>query len=144
MLILLAQPFQSSRFILQITQSEGFPGGAAVKNPPAKQETRVQPLGWKDPLDKEMATHSSILAWRMQWTEAPTRLQTMGCKSWTGLSDKQQLKIMCRDTYTRMFTAAPLNQYTELIQVSVSASLVTVKTKLQRIQTTECQAIYKQ
>ena len=39
-----------------------------VKNPPAMWETRVQPLGWGDPLEKGMATHSSILAWRIPWT----------------------------------------------------------------------------
>ena len=42
--------------------SQGFPGGSVVKNPPAEQETRAQPLGWEDSLEKEMATHSSILA----------------------------------------------------------------------------------
>ena len=40
----------------------GFPGGSAVKNPSVMQETRVRSLGWEDPLEKEMATHSSILA----------------------------------------------------------------------------------
>ena len=55
-----------------------FPGGSAVKNLPAKQETRVQPLGWEDPLEKGMATHSSALAWRIPWTEEPGRLQAMG------------------------------------------------------------------
>ena len=49
-----------------------------VKNLPAKQETRVQSLGQEDPLEKEMATHSSILAWRIPWTEEPSRLQSMG------------------------------------------------------------------
>ena len=43
----------------------GFPGGSAVKNPPAMQEIWVKSLGWEDPLEKEMATHSSILAWRI-------------------------------------------------------------------------------
>ena len=42
------------------------------------QETQVQSLGWKDPLEKEMATHSSILAWRIPWTEKPGVLQSMG------------------------------------------------------------------
>ena len=50
----------------------------AVKNPPAIQETRVQSLGWEDPLEKGMATHSSILAWRIPRTEEPGRLQSMG------------------------------------------------------------------
>ena len=52
-----------------------------VKNLPAVQEmleTRVQSLGWKDPLEKEMATHCSILAWRIPWTEEPGGLQSMG------------------------------------------------------------------
>ena len=48
-----------------------------VKNPPALQETRVQSLGQEDSLEKEMATHSSILAWRIPWTEKPGRLQSM-------------------------------------------------------------------
>ena len=50
----------------------------SVKNLPAMQETWVRFLGWEDPLEKEMATHSSILAWRMPWTEEPGRLQSMG------------------------------------------------------------------
>ena len=45
-----------------------------VKRLPTMQETRVQSLGWEDPLEKEMATHSSILAWKIPWTEEP------GCK----------------------------------------------------------------
>ena len=45
-----------------------------VKNLPAMQETQVQPLGWEDPLEKGMATHSSVLAWRIPWTEEPGRL----------------------------------------------------------------------
>ena len=49
-----------------------------VKNPPAMQETWVRSLGWEDPLEKGMATHSSILAWRIPWTEEPGRLQLMG------------------------------------------------------------------
>ena len=49
-----------------------------VKNLPAMLETRVQFLGWEDPLEKEMVTHSSILAWRIPQTEEPGRLQSMG------------------------------------------------------------------
>ena len=48
------------------------------------QETGVQSLGWEDPLEEEMATHSSILAWEIPWTEEPVGLQSMGSqKSWT-------------------------------------------------------------
>ena len=50
----------------------------SVKNLPARQETRVQFLGQEDPLEKEMATHSSILAWRLPWTEEPGRLESTG------------------------------------------------------------------
>ena len=49
-----------------------------VKNLPDMWENRVQSLGWEDPLEKEMATHSSILAWGIPWTEEPGRLQPMG------------------------------------------------------------------
>ena len=49
-----------------------------VKNPPAMWETWVQSLGCEDPLEEGMATHSSILAWRIPWTEEPGRLQSMG------------------------------------------------------------------
>ena len=48
-----------------------------VKNLPAMQETWVRSLGWEDPLEKGLATHSSILAWRIPWTEEPGRLQSM-------------------------------------------------------------------
>ena len=61
------------------------PGGSraslvaqAVKNLPVMQETQVQSLGQEDPLKKQMATHSSILAWRIPWTEEPGGLQSMG------------------------------------------------------------------
>ena len=49
-----------------------------VKNPPAMQETWVWSLGWEDPLEKGMTTHSSILVWKIPWTEEPARLQPMG------------------------------------------------------------------
>ena len=49
-----------------------------VKNPPAIQETWVRSLGWEDPLEEGMATHSSIFAWRTPWTEEPGRLQSIG------------------------------------------------------------------
>ena len=49
-----------------------------VKNPPAMQETWVQSLGREHPLEKGMATHASVLAWRIPWTEKPGRLYSMG------------------------------------------------------------------
>ena len=54
------------------------PGGSDGKNPPAIQETWIQSLGWEDPLENGMATHSSNLAWKIPWTEDHGRLQSMG------------------------------------------------------------------
>ena len=51
------------------------------------KEKQAQPLGWGDPLEKEMAAHSIILAWKIPWTETLGGLEFMGCKSRTGLSD---------------------------------------------------------
>ena len=54
----------------------GFPGGSdSKKNLPAREETQVQSLGWEDPLEKEMATHSSIHTWRIPWMEETGRLE---------------------------------------------------------------------
>ena len=72
-----------------------------VKHLPTMRETRVQSLGQEDPLKKEMATHSSTLAWKILWTEKPGRLQSMGLQSQTRLSNfpfphvsKVMLKIL--------------------------------------------------
>ena len=65
----------------------GFPGGSNVKCLPAMWETQVQSLGQTDPLEKEMATHSSTLAWKILWMEEPSRLRSMRLQSWTQLSD---------------------------------------------------------
>ena len=56
----------------------GFPGSSVVKNPPAMQKMRVQSQGGEDTLEKEIASHSSILAWEIPCTEKPGRLQSMG------------------------------------------------------------------
>ena len=50
------------------------------RNLRAMQESWIQPLGWEDPLEKGMATHSNVLVWRIPWTEEPGRLQFVGCK----------------------------------------------------------------
>ena len=56
----------------------GFPGGLAEKNPFANARDLGLSPGWEDPLEREMATHSSILDWEMPWTEEPGGLQSMG------------------------------------------------------------------
>ena len=64
-----------------------------VKNQPAMQETQVQSLGWEDPLEEEMATHFSILAWRIPQTEEPDRRHGVA-KSRTRLSDETTITAM--------------------------------------------------
>ena len=66
-LVTALKPFLSLSFVAQ-----------RLKRLPAMRETWVRSLGWKDPLEKEMATHSSILAWRIPWTEEPGGLQSTG------------------------------------------------------------------
>ena len=65
---------------LRLRLSRSFPGGSVVKNLPVAQETQVRSLGQEDPLEKEMVTHSSILAWRIPWTEELGRLLSVGSK----------------------------------------------------------------
>ena len=78
----------SSQVSILISLYMVFPGGSEVKSPPTMQETRVQSLGRADPLEKETATHASILARGIPWTEEPCGLQSMGSqKSWILLSD---------------------------------------------------------
>ena len=63
--------------MLHFFLTSGFPGGSAVKNLLVVQETWIQSPGQEDSLEKEMTTHSSILAWKIPWTEEPGRLQLM-------------------------------------------------------------------
>ena len=70
-----------------------------VKNLPAIQETQVQSLGWKDPLEKEMATHSSILAWRIPWTQEPGRLQSVEVSKESDTTEQLTLSLFSYTTY---------------------------------------------
>ena len=76
----------------------GFPGGSVVKNLSAMQATWVWSLGWEDPLEKETATHSSILAWRIPWIEEPDRLRSMGSQRRHNLATKQPPTLREHDT----------------------------------------------
>ena len=98
-LVLLPNP-RSWRFIY--SSVSGFPGGSVVKNLPtkqemlAKQEMRVWSQGWEDSLEKEMATHSSIPAWEIPWTEESAGLQSRGSQRFGyNLAIKQQ-QLSCR------------------------------------------------
>ena len=65
-------------FVICYLPQRGFHAGSAIKNLSASEETWVRSLGQEDPLVKEMATHSSILAWEIPWTEEAGGLQSMG------------------------------------------------------------------
>ena len=68
--------------------SRASPVAQMVQSPPAVQETWGQPLGQEDPLEMGLAAHSSMLAWRIPWTEEPSRILAMGvAKSWTWMSN---------------------------------------------------------
>ena len=89
--VYLSSPVSFSVSFQQIGFSS-YPIGASlvtqmVENLPSRQETRVRSLGWKDPQEKEMATHSRILARRIPWVEEPGMLQSVGSQSQTRLSD---------------------------------------------------------
>ena len=73
--------------IVMYIQNRSSPVAQKVKNLPAMWETWIRSLGWEDPLEKGMATHSSILTWRLPRTEEPGKLQSMGSQSQTGLRD---------------------------------------------------------
>ena len=75
---------------------KGVPGGSAVKSLSAKQKTQIRSLGWEDPLEEEMATHSSILAWKIPPTEEPGGLRSKGSQRVRqDLATKQQNKMNC-------------------------------------------------
>ena len=83
-----------------------FPRWLSVKNPPVLQETQVQSPGWEDPLEEEMATHSSILAWKIPWTGEPGGLQSMGSQSQTRLSNYATKLFLHR--WVPLFSFLPL------------------------------------
>ena len=76
----LANSVQAFQEIIPINSQWIFPNDSVAENPPAKQEMRVPSLGREDPLEKEMATHSNILAWEIPWIEEPCGLQPKGLK----------------------------------------------------------------
>ena len=94
---------------------KGFPDGSVVKNPPAKQETLAQSLGWEDPLKEEMATHSSILAWETPWTEEPGRLQCMWLWKRHDLATKQQQHVYRKAVKRIQSSHIPHIQFSSII-----------------------------
>ena len=94
-------PFSHNRFCICLNYCLGASLVAQrIKGLPAMQETRVRSLGWEDPLEKEMATHSSTLAWRIPWTEEPGGLQSMG---WQELDMTERLHFHFHLNYSLGF-----------------------------------------
>jgi len=83
----------------------GFSGGSVVKNPPVKQETQGLSLSWEDPLEREMAAHSSILAWRIPWTGEPGRLKFMA------LQRVGHDRVTKQQQHIKLLTYVPLKRY---------------------------------
>ena len=102
-----------------------------LKHLPPMRETQVRSLGWEDPLEKEMATHSSILAWRIPWTEEPGRLQSTG------------LQRVGHDWATSLhFVAGSLEKQESSIKTPISA-LLTMPKPLTVWTTTNCGKFWK-
>ena len=95
-----------------------------VKNLPVMQEmkeTLVQAVDWEDSLDEEMATHSSILAWKIPWTEEPVGLSSLGLQSWTRLSMHTHLKFI-----TRGFSVFTISCPTWIMDVCLSFQFLVI------------------
>ena len=89
----------------------GFPGGSAVKNLPATQETQVWSLGQEDPLEKCRGTHSSILAWRLPGAKEPGRLQFTRSQSQTLLEQlRTHTHAVCSYRHSRCFLFTPTSE----------------------------------
>ena len=90
----------------------GFPGGSVVKNPPAKQEIQIQSRGQEDPLEEEMATHSSILAWKIPWLEEPGGLLSMGLQR---IGHDWAIELVCPHGCVRARTHTHTQIYTHIL-----------------------------
>ena len=84
-----------------------------VKHLPTVQETRLRSLGWEDPLENEMATHSSTLAWKIPWTEEPGRLQSMGSQR-VGHDWATSLHFIHIPIYTKVLTNTRTRGYNKV------------------------------
>ena len=95
---MLVSGVKQSDLVIHIHISRGYLSGSVVKNPPAMQEAWIRTLGWEDPLEEEMATHSCALAWRIPWTEEPGQLQPIGSQIGQDWND-----LACRHTCMYLF-----------------------------------------
>ena len=113
-------------WMIVIIMSEGSPGGSAVKNSPVVQEPQelwVRFLGQEDPLEEGTATHSSILAWRIPWTEGPGGLQSMGSQSQTWLKRLRKHTQRANTSRTLSTHRHCLSDLHVLIHIALTANL---------------------
>jgi len=108
-----------------------------VKNPPAMWETWARSLGWDDPLEEGIATHSGILAWRIPWTEEPGRLQSMGSQRVRWLSEIHTLQ----HTHTHTHTHRVALQYC-IVPAMQESELVLRMSDWTELNWTECMSLY--
>ena len=113
--------------------ARGLPRGSALKNPPAVQEVQVQTLSWKDPLEKEMAAHSSILAWEISWTEESGRLWSVDSQrvrhdlaTKTTRNSSQAIRLRFIHTHTHTHTHTHSYAYISHIHIPVYIALVPI------------------
>ena len=94
-ILIFSELINESTLHIYIYMYMGFPGGAVVKNPPVNAGMQFLSLGGEDPLEKRMATHSSILVWEIPWIVEPVRLPSMGPQE-LGMTErlKQQTTIL--------------------------------------------------
>ena len=112
----------------------GLPSGSAVKKLPAMQKMQVWSLGWEDPLEKCMATHSSIPAREISWTEEPRGLQSIESQSWTRLkqlrervlSSEESVVIWTIYTHTYKYTSLKMGIHTVCVPAKSLQSCLTL------------------
>ena len=110
--VIIQQNIQFHAQIVPHLAIDCFLGGSGSKDSPAMQETWVWSLGWEDPLEKEMSTHSSVLAWRIPWTEEPGESQKVG-HDWVTMLTHMTYPLHCG--FLSNFVLSGIIRYSTLI-----------------------------
>ena len=110
-------------WVLNLPLTRGTLVAQMVKHLPAMRETRVQSLGWDNPLEKEMATHSSTLAWKIPWIEEPGRLQSMGSQRVRRDWATSQCQLHAADTNSHLLATHIARYYGKFHTLIISFTL---------------------